>query len=279
MKNRQPAIDLANVSLRIGPRWILRHIDWRVSAGAAAAILGPNGSGKSSLARMILGQLWATEGQVSVMGRRFGEANLPELRKSIRLVQPSGIVEADPESSAEQIVLSGFFGTVGLYDRTTRAMRRQAEELLDRVGLYHVRQHAYRTLSSGERMRCLIARALVLEPQLLILDEPTAGLDLLGREQVLATVQSLCGHGPTVLIITHHLEELPPATSEVLLLKDGRVAAAGATAKVLKSRILSRVYGCAIDVKRHGGRYFAQVHPRAWKLLLKPARTKKPRGM
>jgi iron complex transport system ATP-binding protein len=115
-------------------------------------------------------------------------------------------------------------------------------------------------------MRSLIARAMVTRPQLLILDEPTAGLDMLAREQVLATVQRL--RGPTVILITHHIEELPPTTSQVLLMCDGRAAACGAPAEVLTEPILSRAYGVAVEVRNAGGRYYLQVHPSAWEDLL-----------
>src|SRR5688500_17696401 len=121
----------------------------------------------------------------------MGEANLPEVRKDVRLVQSAGPYDADPELTAREVVLTGFFGTIGLYDPTTDAMAAEADRLLEQVGLSHVADHAYATLSSGERVRTLIARALAVRPKLLLLDEPTAGLDLLAREQVLATVQRM----------------------------------------------------------------------------------------
>ena len=124
----------------------------------------------------------------------------------------------------------------------------------------------YSLLSSGEKVRSLIARAMVTRPRLLILDEPTAGLDLLAREQVLATVQKL--HGPTVILITHHIEELPPTTAQVLLLREGRTAACGPMDTVLTGPILSKAYGFAVDVRGIGGRYYLHVHPSAWEGLL-----------
>jgi iron complex transport system ATP-binding protein len=139
------------------------------------------------------------------------------------------------------------------------------------VGLAHRHDHRYATLSNGERVRNLIARALVREPRLLLLDEPTAGLDLLAREQVLATVQALFesgGNPPTVVFITHHVEELPPATAYLLLLDDGRAAAQGTPSQVLQNTILSRVYRCPVEVRVEGGRYYVQVHPDAWRGLL-----------
>src|SRR5688572_15483665 len=252
------AIELRGVSLRRGETWILRDVDWAVPAGACAAILGPNGSGKSTLSRVLACHLWPTAGSVRVAGGTFGETSLPELRKHIRLVQSAGPYDVDPQLTALDAVLTGFFGSIGLYDTPTDAMRERATQLLGHVGLSHVATHTYATLSSGERVRTLIARALAERPRLLLLDEPTAGLDLLAREQVLATVQRLFDPTPsppysgeragerglpsnvekaplptplpgvpgrgsdatTVVLITHHVEELPPATSHVLLLSE-----------------------------------------------------------
>jgi iron complex transport system ATP-binding protein len=270
----QLAINLSGIGMKRGERWILRGVDWRVRAGSCCAILGPNGSGKSTLTRVLAAHLWPTAGSCEVIGGRFGEASLPELRRSIRLVQAAGPYDADPELTAREVVETGFFGTLGLYDAIDDRIARDAETLLAQVGLSHVANQKYATLSSGERVRSLIARALAARPKLLLLDEPTAGLDLLAREQVLATVQSLFeradeGHpAPTVVFITHHVEELPPATSEVLLLDNGLVAASGAPAEVLRSDVMSRVYRCPLDVRNQNGRWSIHVHPGAWEGLL-----------
>src|SRR5436190_8658468 len=224
------AIRLNGVGLRRGERWILHNINWTVPAGVCCAILGPNGSGKSTLARILAAHLWPTSGECEILGGRFGQTSLPELRHAIRLVQPAGPYDVDTQLTAREVTLTGYFGTLGLYDPVSGEMERHAEALLAQVGLAHVADQKYETLSSGERVRSLIARALAARPKLLLLDEPTAGLDLLAREQVLATVQSLFDrteqNAPTVVMITHHVEELPPATSQVLLLDNGTVAAA-----------------------------------------------------
>ena len=241
-------------------REILRDINWTLPAGACAGILGPNGSGKSTLVRVIMGQIWPTSGSVAVLGHMFGETDLNELRESIRLVQTASIVEFDPEDTALRVVLTGFFGTVGLFKPITPAMERRAMSMLKQVGLITEAPQPFRTLSSGERIRCLIARALVIKPKLLILDEPTAGLDLLAREQVLRAVQKLVTtSGPALLMITHHIEELLPQTTQVLVLNEGTVAAAGSPEAVLKPALLSRVYQCPVHVSRHGGRYWWRV--------------------
>lgn len=179
----------------------------------------------------------------------------------------------DPDLTAHEVAVTGYFGTLGLYDPTTPEMHDHAAEVLDRVGLHHVAAHRYTTLSNGERMRCLIARALVVRPRLLLLDEPTAGLDLLAREQVLATIQALFETDsidpPTVLFITHHLDELPPATTNVLLMDNGKVAAQGLPRQVLTAATLSPVYGCPMEITETAGRFYSQVHPAAWSSLLR----------
>ena len=239
------------------------------------AVLGPNGSGKSTLTRILALHLWPTEGEVSVLGNRMGDANLPEVRRHVRLVQPAGPYDVDPQLTAREVVLTGEFGTIGLYDAVTPKMEVESNRLLASVGLSHVADHVYATLSSGERVRSLIARALMRRPALLLLDEPTAGLDLLAREQVLGVVQRMFEPRPgeppppATVLVTHHVEELPPATREVLLLSEGRVAARGTPDQVIRSDVLEAVYGCPLEVRRSNGRFYVEVHPRAWEGLLR----------
>jgi iron complex transport system ATP-binding protein len=277
MAKQPAAIRLSNVGMRRGERWILRDINWTVPAGACCAILGPNGSGKSTLTRILAAHLWPTTGACEVLGGEFGETSLPELRQSIRLVQAAGPYDVEPELTAREVVETGFFGTLALYAQTDEAMDRDADALLAQVGLSHVSAQKYATLSSGERVRSLIARALAARPKLLLLDEPTSGLDLLAREQVLATVQWLFDDQnrtpPTVVFITHHVEELPPATSHVLLLDNGAAAASGAPAEVLRADVMSAVYRCPLEVRYIDGRWSVHVHPGAWDGLLNRGQT------
>lgn len=259
----KPIIELEVVSLQRAEQLILDRINWKVEPGSCAAILGHNGSGKSTIARIVACHLWPTAGRVAVLGEEFGEANLPALRHRIRLVQAAGPYDIDPSLTAREVVLTGFFGTLNLYDRVDGKMEAAAEEQLGRMGLWRLAGHSYATLSSGEKVRSLIARALVTRPELLLLDEPTAGLDLLAREQVLAIVQKLVGQ-LTVVMITHHVEELVPATSNVLLLRGGKVVANGGMGEVLTEEKLSTAYDCAVQVRRSGGRYYVEVSPEEW---------------
>ena len=246
---------------------ILRNINWDVPAGTSAAIIGPNGSGKSTLARVVMGQMWASSGEVSVLGEKFGECDLQQLRESIRLVQPVSVVEFDLDETTTTVVLTGYFGTMGLFHPVDDKMRAEAKRLINLVGLKKEENQLYKTLSNGERIRCLIARALVMKPRLLILDEPTAGLDMVARERVLATIAKMIDESenpPAVVMITHHVEELLPGTQHVLLLKDGKAAASGKPKDVLRSEILSDVYNFPVHVQKKGGRFWVQVKPEAW---------------
>ncbi len=269
--NTELAIDINNVGVLRSGRWILKDITWQVPVHSCAAILGPNGSGKSTLARILAAYLWPSSGDVSILGQHFGDCDMPTLRQQIKIVQPAGPYDVDPSLTATEVVFTGFFNSIGLYQIPTAAMRTEAARLLKQVGLHERSNQNYETLSSGERVRALIARVLVQKPQLLILDEPTAGLDLLAREQILATIQSLFEQPhdpPTTILITHHIEELPPATSNVLLLSEGKTAAAGGSDYVLKPEILSRLYNCPVQVRKSAGRFYLEVHPDAWREML-----------
>ncbi len=269
---QQPlAIDLRNVGVVRQGRWILADITWQVANSSCAAILGPNGSGKSTLARILSAYMWPSSGDVTILGQHFGDCDLPALRNQVRMVQPAGPYDVDPSLTTHEVILTGFFSSIGLYHNATAAMNAEAARLLKQVGLSGREKQTYETLSSGERVRALIARALVHKPELLILDEPTAGLDLLAREQVLATIQTLFESDttpPTVILITHHIEELPPATSQVLLLSEGKAAAVGASDDVLTAQILSKVYNFPVQVRQSAGRFYLEVHPDAWRGML-----------
>ena len=255
------AIDVTDVGVVRDGRWLIKGIGWQVAAGKCVAIVGHNGSGKSTLAKTLCGYIFPTRGEVAVLGQKFGESDLNHLRESVRLVQATASIEIETDQTVRQIVLTGFFGSLQLYHDVTPAMVQQANRQIKRMGLSRVADHAIATLSSGERVRMWIARALVTQPALLILDEPTAGLDLVAREQVLAQIESLHARRsrPTIVLITHHLEELPRVTSQVLLLRGGKIAAVGSPAKVLTSAVISKAYGHPLTVGKRAGRLFVHA--------------------
>lgn len=273
------AVRVVDVSVQRGTTAILRNVSCAIPAGRCTAILGPNGCGKTTLTRTMIGQMFLTRGQVTVLGQTIGRTDIRALRRRIGIVNPttdsaaahvSGAV-VDAELTARDAVATGFFGTVGLYDAVSKAQWQRVDQVLRQVGLDHRRGLRFTFLSTGEQRRALIARALVHEPELLILDEPTAGLDVRGREQVLATIELILARPqpPTVLFITHHVEELSPRTAQVLLMRDGRLIAAGPPKAVITPESLSELFGCKVYVKRIHGRYWLEVLPEAWVELMR----------
>lgn len=265
-------IRVLDCGVRRSGRWILENINWSVGEGELAAILGPNGGGKSTLSRLLGGVIWPTAGEVLLRDEQNQWQPPARLRERIRLVQQGGMLDVDTALSARQVVCTGFFATLSLYARPRRKMSRRADELLEQVGLRVEAEQPYATLSTGEKLRALIARAMAVRPRLLILDEPTAGLDLLAREQVLATLHRLMQDRSvprtSVVLVTHHVEELPALTATVLLLARGKMIAAGPGSSVLRASHLSRAYGVRVQVNRRDGRYHTRVHPHAWKKLV-----------
>ena len=252
---------------------ILRGITCRIPSGVCTAILGPNGSGKTTFTRTLTAQMFVTKGTVTVLGETIGHTDVRALRQRIGVVNPSvgrhGGVTVDDELSAHEAVLTGFFGTIGLYHQVSAEQCSRADEALEQVGVAHRRDLRFALLSTGEQRRCLIARALVNRSELLILDEPTAGMDITGREQVLATVERILAqpNPPTVLMITHHVEEMSPRTRHVMLFKDGQVVASGAPDAVITAGTLSSLYDCPVFVRKEHGRFWLQVLPGAWQKL------------
>ncbi len=257
---------------------ILHNISCTIPAGQCTAILGPNGCGKTTLMRCLTGHMLLTSGQVTTLGQTIGQCDVRALRRQIGVVNPTtdsagghipgAVVDAD--LLAWQAVATGLFGTVGLYDPVSENEHARACDLLKQVGLGHRIDQRFALLSTGEQRRVLIARALIAHPQLLILDEPTAGLDVAGREQVLATIAQVLvqPNPPTVIMITHHVEELPVRTRQVLLMKQGQIIRAGLPEKMITPEHLSELFGCKVYVRRLHGRYWLEVLPEAWLDLL-----------
>jgi iron complex transport system ATP-binding protein len=253
-----PVVSLRGVACRLGGRPVLRGVDWEVRRGEHWAVLGLNGSGKTTLLRLLAGYAHPDAGAdaMTVLGAAWGRADWRELRRRIGLVSAALQERFLPGETAEEIVLSGLYATLSLYDAPGPARRRRARALLGRLGAAHVAGRPYGELSQGERQKVLIARALVSGPELLLLDEPCAGLDLFSREDLLAAIGALAeGEGaPTMVIVSHHVEEILPAFAQTLLLRAGAVVAAGPTREVLTAARLTGFFGRPVEVRRRGGR-------------------------
>jgi len=242
-------------------RHILKNINWQVKKHEHWAVLGLNGSGKTTLLQMVAGYLWPSKGQITVLGNRYGQCDLRQVRKSIGWVSSALEERVPPGEKVREVVISGKFASFGLYEQWGDDEVRQAEQLLRQFQCEHLADARFGRLSEGERQKVLIARALMAEPQLLILDEPCNGLDLYAREQLLKAIDQLARQpqGPTILYVTHHIEEILPVFQYALLMADGAILSKGKKEFVLTAKNLTSAYRVPIDVQWRSGRVWPQV--------------------
>jgi len=253
----KPVLEVTGLRVERGNTTILSHVDWRVARGEHWVILGANGSGKTSLLKALTGFLSPTDGEFSVLGRRYGAADWRELRLHIGVVTSAFTASIPLSEVTLDTVISGKYAQLDLWHAGTRADRVSALRLLRSVGLARIAHREWAYLSQGERQRVLIARALMAHPQLLILDEPCAGLDPVAREKFLRFLEKLARRrrGPALVLVTHHVEEITPAFTHALMLRTGRVVAAGPRAEVLTSAHLSATFRARLRLGRTAGRY------------------------
>lgn len=256
-----PVLDLTGLSLWRGQTRILDGVTWRVEAGEHWAVLGANGSGKTSLLNALTGYLPPSAGEMVVLGRRYRHYDWQELRTRIGLVSSSVRQRVPDDEPALETVLSGRGALLGYWGRPEEADLAEARAVLDRVEAAPLEARAWRFLSQGERQRVLVGRALMARPALLILDEPCAGLDPAAREHFLRFLQRLGASpaAPTLVLVTHHVEEIVPVFTHALVLREGRVLAAGPVHRALTSRRLSEAFGADVRLRRRAGRYAMTV--------------------
>jgi len=242
---------------------ILNAIDSAVAHGEHWVILGANGSGKTSLLSTLTGYMPPTAGAIAVLGETYGRSDWRELRKRIGICSSSIHHLMEGHETALSSVISGRHALVGMWGEIRDDEQRQALKILRQVEAEKIRDRPWRFLSQGERQRVLIGRALMARPELLILDEPCAGLDPVAREHFVQFLERLARSkgAPTLVLVTHHVEEIMPAFSHVLILKDGAVLAAGPKAKILTSGTLSRAFHAPVRLRRQRGRYALAVTP------------------
>jgi iron complex transport system ATP-binding protein len=256
-RTRSPLLDLRALRVARGRTTILAGLDWTVQHGEHWVILGPNGAGKSSLLAALTGYLTPSGGEVEVLGRRFGRSDWRELREHIGLVGAGMPRLIEPDTTAFETVLGGYRAMLNPWGKFPATAHRRAHRLLADVGLRVASDRPWLQLSEGERQRTLLARAQMARPQLLILDEPCAGLDPVAREAFLANLSKLARsrRGPGLVLVTHHVEEIVPGFTHALLLRAGRVLAAGPLRSTLTSARLSEVFEAPIVLSRRTGRY------------------------
>lgn len=265
----RPILAVTKLTLQRGRTTILRDLSWEVRRGEHWVILGNNGSGKTSLLLALTGYALPTGGEIDLLGERFGESDWRKLRERVGIVSSAVKQRVPGDELALDTVISGGRAMIGFWGKPTEEEREAAEKWLRQARCFHLAAREWRVLSQGERQRVLIARALMGNPALLILDEPCEGLDPVAREQFLHFLQQLANRpsGPSLVLVTHHVEEIMPAFSHALLLKQGRVAASGAKAKVLTSEQMSAAFAAEVRVTSRIGRYRLTLSPKARGLL------------
>ena len=257
-----PVIDLLDVALRYDDTEVLRAVNWRVEPDQRWVVLGPNGAGKTSLLRIVSLQQHPSSGTVRILGETLGRCDVRALRTRIGMSSPAMAARLEPSMTVAEVVMTGRYGALApWWHRYDADDREQALLALDTFGMRRFADHGFSTLSAGERQRTLLARATARTPSLVLLDEPTAGLDLASREQVLADIAALAADPtrPPVVVITHHLEEIPPGCTHALVLGRGTVLANGPVAEVVTSDVLSDCLGIPLVVGHADGRFHARL--------------------
>ncbi|GGM22364.1 iron ABC transporter ATP-binding protein [Micromonospora sonchi] len=255
-------VSLDGVAVRRSGTALLHDLDWRVELDERWVVLGPNGAGKTTLLKLAAGRLHPTTGTVHVLGERIGGTDLTELRTRIGLTTAALAERLPADERVRDVVMTAAWSVVGRwresYDPADVA---RARALLDQLGVGTLADRTYGTLSEGERKRVQIARALMTDPELLLLDEPAAGLDLGGREELVARLAELAQDpdAPALVLVTHHVEEIPPGFTHALLLREGAVMAQGLLDDTLTPDNLTKTFGLPLLVERTRGRYTARA--------------------
>lgn len=261
MQPPRPILEISGLRIQRGRTTILDGIFWRVERGQHWVMLGANGSGKTSLLSALTGYFMPTAGQITVLGQKYGQSDWRELRKHIGLVSSSVRHMMHDDEPALETVISGKYAMIDFWGRATASDRAEAKRILQRIECAHLAGRPWLVLSQGERQRVLIGRALMARPRLLILDEPCAGLDPAAREHFLQFLQRIGRRqdAPTLVFVTHHVEEIMPVFSHVLILKNGHVLAAGPKTKMLNGKLLSEALGEKTKLRKEKGRYVLTV--------------------
>ena len=252
---------LDDVSLHRGTTRILTHVTWSVDEGQYWVLLGPNGAGKTTIARIAAARLFPSAGTVEVLGERLGRVDISELHPRIGLCSSALARTVMGGESVLSVVLSASYGKVGVWREEYEDLDvERAGALLDALGAAPLARRPWGSLSSGERKRVEIARALMPDPELLVLDEPAAGLDVAGRELLLAALSEIIAApgAPSMLLVTHHLEEIPVGFTHALALREGMVRGTGPLGEVLTDEVMSDTFGLPLEVGADRGRYTAR---------------------
>jgi iron complex transport system ATP-binding protein len=258
--NDDLVIDLDGVGVTRSGAHLLRDLTWQVELDERWVVLGPNGAGKTTLLNIAGARLYPSTGTARVLGERLGRTDVNELRTRIGLSSAALAERIPGDEIVHNVVVTASWGVVGRWrERYESIDEVRARALLDQFGVAGLADRAYGTLSEGERKRVQIARALMTDPELLMLDEPAAGLDLGAREDLVNRLAELAydPDAPAIVLVTHHVEEIPPGFTHALLLREGGVVAQGLIGTVLTSDNLSKTFGLPLKLERSGERFIA----------------------
>jgi iron complex transport system ATP-binding protein len=258
-------LDLQGVTIRRGTTTILDGLTWTVREGERWVVLGRNGAGKTTMLQVASGRMHPTAGVARLLGAQLGKVDVFELRPRIGLSSAALADRIPPGETVRDVVLTAAYGVTGRWREAYEELdESRAADLLRAFGVAAFADRYFGTLSEGERKRVQIARALMSDPELLLLDEPAAGLDLGGREELVAALAELAGdrRSPVLVLVTHHVEEIPPGFTHLLLLRDGKAHAAGPIGEVLTDENLSGAFGLPLVVDRAGDRWTARAGAR-----------------
>ncbi len=255
-------MELSDISVRRGDRVILGPLNWQVLEGERWVILGPNGAGKTTLLQICSSLIHPTTGEINILGEKLGKVDVFELRTRIGLTSSALVEQLPADELVMDVVLTAAYAMLGRWQEKYDLWdESRAMALLTALGVRELGERLFGSLSEGEKKRVQIARALMADPELLLLDEPASSLDLGGREDLLRRIESLSKDplAPATVIVTHHIEEIPVGTTHALLLREGAVVAQGEVASVITDQNLTQAYGLAITVQTEGGRFFARA--------------------
>ena len=257
-----PLIEIQNATVWRGTTRVFEHFSLTIEQGERVAILGPNGAGKTTLLKLINRDLYpvaSADSRVTILGSE--RWNIWELREHIGLVSPDLQSDFLPQSTVLDTIVSGFFSSIGVHfqlrDQVLPRQLEKAGAVMQELGLESLRDRPFETLSTGQQRRCLLGRALVHDPDTLVLDEPTSGLDMTASFDYLARIRVLARRGCSLVLVTHHLDEIPPEIERVVVLKNGEVVADGPKSGILTGELLSEVYETGIGVSVVDGHYLA----------------------
>ncbi len=255
-------VDLAEVSIVRGGATLLDEVSWRVEETDRWVVIGPNGAGKTTLLQVVAAQIHPSSGVAGLLGEVLGTVDVFELRPRIGLTS-AALAERIPRGErVHDVVVSASYAVLGRWREDYDALdHERADELLAQLRIDHLTDRTFGTLSEGERKRVQIARALMTDPELLLLDEPAAGLDLTGRESLVRTLSELAQdpYAPASVLVTHHVEEIPPGVTHALLLKHGKVVAAGPIRDTLTAANLELTFELPLELSHVDGRWAARA--------------------